>query len=408
MRILLSAYACRPYMGSEPAVGWNWVKELSRFHDLTVLTNYTNRPYIEAFNEKNGQTPNVEFVYVRPNPKLTFWYKEWKQFERLYYILWQKTALGVARRLNEQCRFDVVQHLTYVTCVLPTYMYKLGIPFIYGPISGGEKIPKVIGLPMSFKEQLVEVIRGATQLIPRFSWNTRRAFHHAAKIIAVTEDTVELIPKRDRNKVEVCQAISLGEQFFAHDVKKADNQSSVKILIAGRMLAWKGFAIGIEAAMKAMAQDHNIELTVLGSGDDKYHQKLVKLAGGYCGTRIHFIDSVDFEEMASFYAKFDILLNCSLRDSGCLVVMEAMACGLPVICVNTGGPAVNTAEDCAIKVAPTDCHTLVDRMSDAILYLSKNKEIRELMGRNARLHALNNFSSSGKIKHLLKIYEEVR
>ena len=36
MKILLSAYACRPNMGSEPAVGWTWVVELCKYHDLWV------------------------------------------------------------------------------------------------------------------------------------------------------------------------------------------------------------------------------------------------------------------------------------------------------------------------------------------------------------------------------------
>lgn len=41
--ILLSAYACSPLWGSEPGVGWQWALELSKRHDVTVITHRTSR-----------------------------------------------------------------------------------------------------------------------------------------------------------------------------------------------------------------------------------------------------------------------------------------------------------------------------------------------------------------------------
>lgn len=41
MKVLASVYACSPYDGSERAVGWNWLKELNEYHEITALTSYT-------------------------------------------------------------------------------------------------------------------------------------------------------------------------------------------------------------------------------------------------------------------------------------------------------------------------------------------------------------------------------
>lgn len=38
MRILVNCYACSPYKGSEPGMGWNFVKGLSKYHELFILT----------------------------------------------------------------------------------------------------------------------------------------------------------------------------------------------------------------------------------------------------------------------------------------------------------------------------------------------------------------------------------
>lgn len=45
-----------------------------------------------------------------------------------------------------------------------------------------------------------------------------------------------------------------------------------------------------------------------------------------------------------------VCLNSSFHDSGCLVVLEAMAHGLPIICINAGGPGVLTDTTNAFKV----------------------------------------------------------
>ena len=98
LRILVSAYACEPGKGSEPAVGWNWVCQMARFHDVWVLTRRNNRPPIQA--ELDGRlAPSLHFVYF----DLPYWARFWKRSTfglRLYYCLWQIGVLRVAIRLR--------------------------------------------------------------------------------------------------------------------------------------------------------------------------------------------------------------------------------------------------------------------------------------------------------------------
>ncbi|MES9742446.1 glycosyltransferase family 4 protein [Priestia megaterium] len=404
MNLLISAYACRPSIGSEPAVGWSWVEELSKYHKLWVLTNFTNQTEIETYKKNNPQKmKNVEFIYVRVNKKFTFWYKEWERFERLYYYLWQKKALNEAKKLTQRVDFDFVQHLTYVSCILPTFMYKLEVPFIYGPISGGENIPEIIAYPMSFKSKLIEAMRQKTQLIARYLPSTRKAFDKASKIIAVTEETKELVPSKYRSKVKVVQAIGIKSEFFEPEPPVKKNPTC-KILSAGRMLHWKGFELAIQATINALDNGTNVELTLLGDGKREHIEKLRKMSGKYVDRQIKFIKRVEYDQMKNFYDEFDILLNCSLRDSGCLVVMEGMSRGLPVICVNTGGPRVNTEDSCALKIEPASYLQLVKDLEQAIQKLANNEELRVSLGKSAYLHSKNNFKNDIKIKNFQKYY----
>jgi hypothetical protein len=62
LRVLVSAYACEPEKGSEPAVGWNMVGQIARFHEVWVITRANNQEPIEkALATK--PLPNVHWVY---------------------------------------------------------------------------------------------------------------------------------------------------------------------------------------------------------------------------------------------------------------------------------------------------------------------------------------------------------
>lgn len=48
LRVLASAYACEPGLGSEAGIGWNWVRQIARRHDCWLITRANNVAAIEA------------------------------------------------------------------------------------------------------------------------------------------------------------------------------------------------------------------------------------------------------------------------------------------------------------------------------------------------------------------------
>ena len=103
MKLLLSAYACEPGLGSEPGVGWNSVLQAARFHEVWVLTREVNRKGIEQANAA-AQPARVHFVYIDLPSGLRFW-KKGRRGLYLYYYLWQILAYRRAARLPPGNRF---------------------------------------------------------------------------------------------------------------------------------------------------------------------------------------------------------------------------------------------------------------------------------------------------------------
>lgn len=115
---------------------------------------------------------------------------------------------------------------------------------------GGEDTPRVIGYPMSKKEKLIEIIRRASQVFFKMTPNFFRTIVCANMILATTEETKNLIPKKYHSKVKIFQSIGLPEDIFTLAPAEKPCRTP-QFLVAGRMMYWKGFELAIRALVRA-------------------------------------------------------------------------------------------------------------------------------------------------------------
>lgn len=400
-KILLSAYACEPNKGSEPEVGWQWAVNIAKKHEVWILTKENNKKTIEEYKNKvrdNIPWENMHFVYIHLPKWLVFW-KKGNRGMRPYYYLWAKEAYRIARKLCMEEKFDIVHSVTFVSLTQPCFLYKLNIPFIW-TIAGGENINKSIGYKMKFKEKLYELIRGIGQFKARHSIRIDAALKKASLILSTTEETANLIPLKYHDKVTITSAIGIDKK---RPMREKSEEDKIKILLSGKFIYLKGVRIGIDAILKVIDLYENVQFTILGNGpyEREYKQKCKK----YIGNKIQFIDKVPHEEMSELYSKHDFLINTALRDSGCLVAMEAMSVGLPIICINSGGVRAMTNDEIAIRIEPKKYEILVEQMANGIKYFIENKKEREIMGKKAYEYINQKYLYENKCQWLLKQYD---
>ena len=404
MKILISAYACEPNKGSEPFLGWRWSNEIAQHNEVWIITRENNRNSIEQYMA-NRQKENIHFVYVDING-FARKIKKGQRGIQLYYYLWQKKAYIVAKELMNDIQFDLVHHLTFGAFTQPTYMYKLGIPFVWGPLGGGEKLPRIKGRKMDLKSRLYEIVRVMQMHVYRILPCTQGALKAASKILVTTEDTLKLIPTRYIDKTEIFQSLGIDDDFMSKKIERSKDNEKIKVLMVGRFISWKGFDIGLDAFIKASKVNDNLELYLRGNGELKEY--ILSKAKGLLNKKVFYVDTdFAYDMMFSFYRGFDIFLNCSLHDSGCLALLEAMSAGLPIICVDTGGPHVITNSNNAIKIKPCDIKSLTNKLAEAIITLSYDHHRRKEMGNESERIIQNEFKYDVKYRHLRDIYREV-
>ena len=331
-RILLSAYACEPNRGSEPAVGWNWAVELARLnHRVWVLTRAANRDAIERQSHRD-----LNFIYY----DLPRWMQLWREHfagKRLYYVLWQWGAVRHIRNRFPDLPFDVVHHVTYVSIRYPSFLGSLGIPFYFGPVSGAERIPPKLRAGLSIGERWRGWLRDVSNRLVALDPLLWCVFRRAEKIM-VTPDTVSLVPQRWRHKCDVHLAIGLsGEYLDRPTVRKRCRGRRFRLLFVGRLLESKGIDIALRVVRQLREWGLDVSLTIVGDGPARTN--LICVADTLqISDAVEWTGSVSPASVEDYYRAADLFLFPSLRDSGGMAVLEALAHGLPVVCAGLGGP----------------------------------------------------------------------
>jgi glycosyltransferase involved in cell wall biosynthesis len=383
VRVLLSAYACEPERGSEPGVGWSWAVELARLgHQVTVITRAANRRLIQP--DPMSSSDALSFIYY----DLPHWAQAMRRGgigKALYYILWQWFAMCCVRRLYPALEFDIVHHVTYVSVRLPSFMGSLGIPFWFGPVSGGETVPSQLRAGFSAGQRWRERLRDLSNFFIRLDPLMRGTFSKAERIL-VTRDTLKLIPPRWRHKCRV--QLAIGASMCRPYSTRRPNIYELRLLYVGRLLEWKGVDIALYAFAQLRQSHPNLYLSVIGDGPERERLERLSRELGL-EHAVRWLGWQPHEALTDHYAAADILLFPSLRDSGGMAVLEALSNGIPVICTDLGGPGLLVNESCgrAIATAGRDPRQLASEMAGALTDIAASPDLLESLSRGARVRA---------------------
>lgn len=405
LSVLLSAYACEPDKGSEPGIGWQWAVNLAALgHRVWVITRANNRDAIERALEASS-IDNIRFLYF----DLPSWARTWKRGGRgvhIYYLLWQLGAYRVARDLVRTESIDVVHHITFGVYRHPSFMAFLGIPFVFGPVGGGERTPWALRKGFPLRGHVADALRDMANLAVRFDPLLRAMFRRTALTLCKTRETLGRVPGRYRQNCRVQLELGMDREALAPAPHARQQDETFHVLYVGRLLYLKGLHLALEAFANAFCGSPWARFTIIGSGkDEQWLKSLARRLG--VAAQVEWIPWMPREQLLNQYGEHDVLLFPSLHDSSGNVVLEAMTMGLPVVCVDLGGPGEMVHADFGIAVAPGPPRKVVAALSEGLQELAQDPTRREIMAQNARVHAETGFCWRRQAKRMTTLYEQV-
>lgn len=403
MKILISAYANHPFHGSEHGVGWSWSRMVSgNVEHLIVLCAEQHKTAIDSLKASWLKESLIEFIYIRRRRLL--WLENIFPPAYLWtYNWWLKDAYTAAETAFERTKYDLVHQLTYVGFRVPGHLWKLDVPFVWGPIGGLENTPWRFLPEMGWYGALYFGCRNVINTLQKmFLPGPKRAFAKAARtgsIIAATEGIRKEIKKwYGYDSTVICEIGPPGE--IASDYTRREPGEPLRLAWSGLHLPGKALPLLLKALV---GLNLDWRLTVLGAGPltDKWRRLAQDLG---IASRIDWTGKLPRDEAVRRVHDAHLFVITSLKDLTSTVLLEALSQGVPVVCPEHCGFSNVVTEECGIKVPLQSPRQLVRDLGTAVRTLAEDERRRRQLAAGA-LRRIQDFTWEKKAAMVEQIYQ---
>jgi glycosyltransferase involved in cell wall biosynthesis len=412
LKVLACAYACNPALGSESAVGWNWVLAIARRHDVWVMTDAMHRRDIEAFARAQPDgVLGLHFHYVserrwhyRYDSPVWHWldHSFLRPAVHLAYLAWQRAAYREARGLVAEVRFDLVHQLTLVGFRFPGALWRLGLPFVWGPIGGLEntswRLLPALGVQGAVYYALRNLVNSAQKRLLR---RPRRALRAAGGgIIAATGGIRrEICRTYGLDSTVICEVTPPALIAGAPTPRRAD--APLRLAWSGEHLPGKALPLALRA-LAGLEAGIAWRLDIYGTGPQSARWRALARRLGL-DDRCTWHGRVSRAEAVAGLARAHVFVITSIKDLTSTVLLEAMSQAVPVVCPDHCGFSDVVTPGSGIKVRIGSTAEFMVGLGRAVAALHQDEPRRLALAEGARRRA-QAFTIDAKAQAINAVY----
>ena len=368
-RVLQLSYACSPAKGSEPGVGWNRAVQAARYSDVWVICE--GNEFGEVIRRRQSGSDAVSGLHFEFVPK-TPCEEALSRLPGLYYLgynLWHRRAFRLAQSMHRAISFDLVHQVNMCGFREPGYLWRLDAPFVWGPVGGTQNYPWRFLSQADWLGGIGEVVRSVSnELQLRFSPRVRQAAAKAALVMtANSTNQADFERARIAKPVQLLET-GLGSVDAEIPVERKPNDP-LKILWVGEFRTWKALPLLLRALGRCRSElDFELRIVGAGSLESSWRREAERLE---IADRCTWLGWRPRHELLTQYQWADVLPFTSLRDTSGNVVLEAMAAGVPVICLDHQGVRDLVTHECGVKIPVSRPRRVVDAIHHSLLTLAR-------------------------------------
>lgn len=411
MKILYDCFSCSPYYGSDEGIGWMWPYLMRQYHDVWVLVRKDRKPDIEHYCTQHN-IDNIHFVYCDIPDWMNFYYRRLAKNKNgvldflAYQYLWQFPAYMSAKRLHKKIQFDLVHHVCTNDFRILGFMYKLNIPYIIGPIGGAQETPD--GLRYYVRNhQKSEKLRSLLNKLMICLPGYKKALNVADRVYFSNTETRDfLLPYiKNHNKCELLTEIGYHCSNLSQSSTTDKSDKKTVFMWAGRMEYRKGLELLVDV-LKSLPLDKYWELILCGDGGEREYIQQICSQEPFAD-RVIFLGKLPYEKVQQIYQETNVFVFPSLRETTGTVIIEAMAQGIPVICLKQGGGALVVNEETGFLIPVDNKEKCIQCFRNAMLQCICNPSMVKQKGNKARERVFTHFSWSEKILNMEQSYKHL-
>jgi glycosyltransferase involved in cell wall biosynthesis len=408
MKILVVGYACDPYRGSEPGVGWTAVCRIAKRHDVWVLTDIHNREGWER-GAREGIIPKnvqVRFLMDRnrcsPNRFIAH-IQSW-----LNYASFNRQVLAAAKSWHEEIGFDLCQQVTIAAWRMPSPLWQLPFPFIWGPIGGAGTIPADFRSILSPSARIFELARDASTKITQKSNAFHKCMKHTTLVLAANEETAHFLrPFRGERPIIELPIVSLPEATVSR-FRRPDHAHSVsnhlRLFAGGSMIGTKGVNLALRALAQASERGLSFHYTIAGDGPETDSLKALSSRLGI-SDKVTFHPGFQGQDYINALHQNDVYFLPSLRETMGITLVEAILAGMYPVVADTSAPGEIVRMAGGHTVSINSVEDMVKGLTDALCWCCEYRERLPLLAQEAAKKIAAHFSSDSYDKIIESAYE---
>lgn len=396
MKILAVGYACDPYRGSEPGVGWTAVCRIARTHEVFVLTDIHNRGGWEKGAEEGIIPTNVQVRFLRDRSacsenRLLAHLQSW-----MNYASFNRQVLKAAQGWHSEEGFDLCHQVTIAGWRMPSPLWQLPIPFVWGPIGGAGFIPPAFRSMLSFQSRVFERVRDLNTLISSHSGAFRDCVENTAVIFAANEETEDFLrPFRgDRPLVRLPIASMPPDKVirFRRPTDQAPSSGPLRLFAGGNMEGRKGLNLALRALALVAREGVDFHYTVAGGGPEIGALQALSEELGL-NNKVEFNLGYSGDDYIRALQSSDVYFLPSFRESTPVTLLEAYLAGCYPVVADTSaqGEIVRLAGGKA--VAADTKEQMVRGLADAVIWCDRNRDALPIEAAQAANRVADHFSS---------------
>ena len=408
MKIMLSACAVDPSHGSEGYFGWSAFEALQKNHEVKVIAAEGNRPSIvrELGSDKTAQL----FRFAGPPPviihnRMLARMQSWR-----HNLAFHRAVGPVAEKWMREEKFDLVHHVTYSTWRVATPLWKLPIPLVWGPLGGGEIMPRKTRGILSHQARIFEWCRDLSDFTSEHSRCVRACAKGAAIVISSNHETclrlIQIGVPRERIRMFSPAHFSKKKiESYVGTKDMRDMTGPLRLFAGGNLEGRKGVAIALQALVKAKDQGLKFAYTLGGSGPEAgYLKKLARKLG--LEREVIFHPGFRGLDYLRELKQTHIYLLPSLRENAGITLLEAMLAGCVPVVADAGGPGEIVNTECGFKCPLGSPENMANWICDKLMQLWGARKELESLGVAARQRVVANFSSDHWMERLQSAYTD--
>jgi glycosyltransferase involved in cell wall biosynthesis len=396
MKVLILAFACNPYQGSEPGIGWNLVSSIARRHDVFLITDDHNRGGLERANAEGRVPTNVTIRYLREsrpsNPnRLIAHLQCW-----MSYAEFNRLVLGVAEVWHREETFDLCHQVTIAAWRMPSPLWRLPIPFVWGPIGGAGFIPPAFRSMLSVPARMFETARDASTWISSRSQAFRKCIQNTRVVIAANKETEDfLVPYRDGLPMVRLPSGSITPQRiekFTNPEARHPTERPLSLFAGGNMEGRKGVSLALRALKGVAKAGLDFHYTIAGGGPEFQSLQSLSVHLGL-SDKVTFHSGYQGQDYVNALHDTDVYFLPSFRETTPATLLEAYLAGCyPVVAdASAQGEIVRMAGGHAIHAESED--EMVAGLTEAVIWCAEHRSEIQWLAAKSRSIIIDYFSS---------------